>query len=309
MVKKIISVTLFFCLFTSLFAVGTREKQAQIKLEKYSIHAIPLGSSLISDYVFINTDRIILAIGSTLFEYFISTSEQKPIPKPIYLSRRSIENIDRLTCDKARNAVHMILDEKMNGLTVYSYWILYLDGHRWEEFKWIENSIVDYYFDSDNAMIYIVDSNYRHSSIFLYDMDNHKYLDRIWFERDIQEILCIYGDPLKLLGRVYNSEEKTFHYYIFDIETRTGKYYSSPVNDKYFLTDYIALRYDCFLTINIQHRYVNDIMLLDLNNDTMENIILPPNFPYRIGLLKETEAEKYSFIIYGNGWQLLCITK
>jgi hypothetical protein len=119
----------------------------------------------------------------------------------------------------------------------------------------------------------------------------------------------MFDDPLKILGSIYKSEEKRFYYYIFDIESRTGELFVYSLDDRYFLIDYVALRNNMFLAINIHHQYENDIVLLDLNNGTITNIILPPHFPYSIGRLKEINSGKYSFITYGNGWQLLCITK
>jgi hypothetical protein len=119
----------------------------------------------------------------------------------------------------------------------------------------------------------------------------------------------MFDDPLKLLGYVYDLEREKFYYYIFNTESRMGESFVYSLDDRYFLTDYVTSGNNLFLAINIHHQYENDIVLLDLNNGTMTNVILPPNFPYKIGRLKAKNSGKYSFITYGNGWQFLCIAK
>jgi hypothetical protein len=89
-------------LFIPLFATGIKEKQTQIRLENSNIHTVPVGSELVSDYVFIDSDLVIVAVGSTLIEVSISTGNQKPIPKPMHLAERRIEDINRLTYDKKK---------------------------------------------------------------------------------------------------------------------------------------------------------------------------------------------------------------
>jgi hypothetical protein len=119
MAKKIINILLLFFLFTPLFASGAKERQARLRLEKSNIHTVPLGSGLVSDYVFIDSDLVIVAVGSTLIEVSISTGNQKPIPKPMHLAERRIEDINRFTYDKKKNAIHMILQEKKENRAVY----------------------------------------------------------------------------------------------------------------------------------------------------------------------------------------------
>jgi hypothetical protein len=119
----------------------------------------------------------------------------------------------------------------------------------------------------------------------------------------------MFDDPLKLLGHVYDLEREKFYYYIFNIESRMGESFVYSLDDRYFLTDYVTTGNNLFLAINIHHQYENDIVLLDLNNGTITNVILPPSFPYKTGRLKAKNSGKYSFITYGNGWQFLCITK
>jgi hypothetical protein len=323
MTKRIYAVIFFFLPVMYTHALGELDMQSEAQyrreLGQYPITVAPISlrSRISYDYVFIDTERLILIELLQLTEINLSTGEQKiiEIPEEWAENRRNLSLVN-LQYDKANNSVHIIL---VNGAPEHggrTYHILHLDDYSWEAIEELGNQIESFYYDSKNIFVYIyhlttyeTESGYRRKkNITTYDLQKREIIDSVELPEDTNIVYCIYGASPKILASTLNRIDKNMHFFIYDISTGTRIDY--PESDVFihfsgssYLTECIPVNEDgSFLCVEKARRgEISNIALLNLNTNTLEKVALE-NFPYNIYNFQQITEGRYSFIVATRTW-------
>jgi hypothetical protein len=298
--------------------------------EQYNIKVAPISfpGTTAYDFVYVNSDTIIIVKPLQLVELNISTGEQKPIELPEGWNERVFLGFRELQYDRITNSIHMkFLERRIDGGTRYSYHILRLEDHTWESIDELGDDINFCWYDAENMLIYV--SNFRVVTVF--DLRKREILESIQLPQrenpgntEIQlvgYIHCMYGNPLKILASPFGANNgPRYRYIIFDTATRTTTFFmestmESTIDSKINLSGfnwYIPVDDNwCFLAVNARGGHESAIVKLDLQSNTMETVILD-DFPYDIYNFKQIAAGRYGFMmgtrnsIGGHGQSYLC---
>jgi len=316
MIKRIyVIIFLFFFGIMYIHALGKMEEQYhRKKLEQYPITVAPisLGSGILHDYVFLDTDRLIMIEAPKLTEINLSTGKQKIIETPVeWPERRTFRN---LQYDRVSNSIHLIL---VVNEAIRTYHILHLDDYSWESVEELGSGILGFYYDSKNMLIYVHNlityeaferKTYRYG-ITTYDFNKREIIDDGELpEKTMIYIYCIYGNPPKILAQNLNQINKNIHFLIYDITTRTHiDYLESDIfygfNSSSYLEECVPVNEEgSFLCVESRRKGINySIALVDFNANTLEKTVLE-DFPYVIYNLKQIAEGKYSFLVATRNW-------
>ena len=320
MTKKIYAVVFIFFNVMYIHAFGKSEARHRRELEQYPITVAPISlrGGIAYDYVFIDTDRIILREALQLTEFNLSTGEQKKIELPEEWAERRSLRLRGFQYDKANNSVHMIL---LNNAPEYicTYHILYLDNYSWEAIEEPGNQIRFFYYDAINMLSYVghfvtyeTGSGYRRKTyITTYDLQKREIVDRVEIPDDTYAVysLYLYDNQPKMLATTQNTGR--LHYFTYDIPNRTRIDFPEAIINFDSLNDYIPIiENGCFLGVS-SARAGSSIVMMNLNNNTRETVALD-DFPYFIYNFQQIAESKYSFLVGTSTWaggegpQFLC---
>jgi hypothetical protein len=301
------------------------ETQRQWEFEQqYSIKVAPIifPSPGLYDFVYIDSNTIIIVDGLRLVEINMSTGRQRPIGLPVEWSERRFEGFRDLYYDPTTNSLHTTFLETSisRGGIGRSYHILDLENYTWESIDELGDNISFCWYDAENMLIYIEQSRRNQfdpqeeerdpdgfviRTITVFDLRNREVLDTIVRPREIKNILCMYGNPLKILASGYSTNiESRYHYIIYDTATRTTEVFiestESTIDSK---INFLALGYytpindeGCFLGVDRRRENKSGIVLVDLKANTIETVILD-DFPYTIDYFKKIAEGKYGFMV------------
>jgi hypothetical protein len=280
--------------------------------EKYNITAIPLSKGLVPNTIFMDENTVIFVdAANDFFKYDLISGEREMIRVPPGWHRRRIDGFRNIVYDKMSNSLHMIVQENIfsKDSHAFSYAVLYLDTYIWEEISELGNNISDFFYDPIKNIIYIKQFFHRdfyNYELLVFDLNARKFIQRIELKKEIRTIYCMYGEPLKILAYVSDQNSDTYHFYIFDTETRTGIETDSYNSSDFLIQECISLSDKRFLGISVTHQNESHIFSLDVFSDTTELVLLK-RLPYHISRFTKVNNEKYSFIILSSdGWSLLC---
>ena len=144
MIKSIYIILLFFHVIITINALGKTEAQYRNELEKHPITVLPvsLSGGVTYDYLFIQTNKVILAYSTNLIEIDLLTNERKIIDIPQELTERNFRSFRELKYDHIRNTVHMVFGRRLFGsVYIWSYFILNLENYSWEEIEELEGNV------------------------------------------------------------------------------------------------------------------------------------------------------------------------
>ena len=103
---------------------------------------VSLSGRVSYDYLFIQTNKVILAYSTNLIEIDLLTNERKIIDIPQELTERNFRSFRELKYDHIRNTVHMVFGRRLFGsVYIWSYFILNLENYSWEEIEELEGNV------------------------------------------------------------------------------------------------------------------------------------------------------------------------
>ena len=310
---RIISISiLMFCVtFSTLFAGGYSEAKLCKELkEGYNISTFPLAQTTASlNYVFIAEDLIIragLKSGEALAEYNLRTKETNSISSPVEWNGRRVGPIDDLYYDDTTNTLHVRIKERLpTNDTTTLFFLLHLDDGSWEEIPELKGLIYQCAYLPENHLLYIVPMHGE--DILVFNMDTREFTEQINMIEKTTQVYTMYGNPLHILGRIWNENE--FQYYIFDTSTLTGKVFSNTdfISEEGSFEYYVYIDSQRFLCLNRLKQYESEVMELDLEAGT-QRVVALESFPRELFYLKKVDETHYSFLTRtDDNWLVLCI--
>jgi hypothetical protein len=159
--KKNLASSIFLFFISLMFVYATGETQKRKELEQYPIKVAPLSlrGGIAYEFVFIDTDKMILVDIKKLVEVNFSTNTQKTIALPGECSSNEFMSFRKPFYDAASNSVHIFFSWVFRGKSParrFTYHILHLDDYSWEAIEELGDfSYLVNFYDSTNKHIYI----------------------------------------------------------------------------------------------------------------------------------------------------------
>jgi len=330
MIKRIFAVIFFLCSVISIYALGKSEAQYRKELEQYPLKVVSIPISLPGtasyDFLFIGIDKILLKKPKELIEINLSTNEQKPIvlPEDFTGGRFSFSGFGSPQYDEESNSVHILFswfNRELSPARRRSYHILHLDDYSWEIIEELSDIFGGdtfhgvFYFDSANKHIFVQQGYF----ILKFDLIKREFLEKI--ELTDSHVNIMYGNPVNLLAFTRSEQiDLGTYFFIYDISTGTRFDFPESIFNRksdFLGGEYISL--DSFLPFDENMRFlavatmrgVSNIVLMDLNTNTIETVALD-GFPYFVWNLKKIADGKYAFMVAtrtltgGHGPKFLC---
>jgi hypothetical protein len=273
--------------------------------QQYNIKIAPINfpGSKAYDFVYIDSETIIVVNTPQLIEINLLTKEQKTIELPAEYKERKLDGYRGLQYDPVTNSIHMtFLYRRADNRSRQSYHILRLEDYTWEAIDELGDQVRGFWYDSKNMFIYANDRG----TITVFDLRKREVLDYIEMPNEVKNVVCMYGNPLKVLisiNTILNNESR-FHYIIFDTATGTSTNFlestesiiDSKINFHAFIY-YTPVNDDnCFLGVDRRSENKSGMVLLDLQSNIIETVALD-DFPYEIYNFKQIAEGKYGFMM------------